>query len=344
MNLWGENLTRQALLQRIGDIRQLAGAEAYELSDGNERGVRMVRLYNAAGLEFAVAADRGMCLTRLTFRGIPLAFINSVGVVHGSYGEATPLGWLRTFMGGFSTICGLTQVGSPNIDNGEQLGIHGRAAQIPARNVSFGGAWVEGDQYQVWVEGTLRETAFFGENLTLKRRVWMNLDEPRFWIEDQVENHGFKSTPHMLLQHFNLGFPLVSSTIRLDLGKHTTQPRDAEAQKGMDEYDVFSDPIPGYQEQVFYHDLQPDEHGQVMVTLANPAFDFGRGLAVRWRYDRAHYPNLVEWKMMGEGAYVIGIEPANCHVQGRSWERENGTLRLLNPQETQDYRIEVSFS
>ena len=47
--------------------------------------------------------------------------------------------------------------------------------------------------------------------------------------------------------------------------------------------------------------------------------------------------------MMGEGAYVVGVEPANCHVSGRSAERERGTLQTLQPLETRRYRIEVGF-
>jgi hypothetical protein len=46
---------------------------------------------------------------------------------------------------------------------------------------------------------------------------------------------------------------------------------------------------------------------------------------------------------MGEGAYVVGVEPANCHVSGRCEERQQGTLQILQPQETRRYRIEVGF-
>jgi hypothetical protein len=52
---------------------------------------------------------------------------------------------------------------------------------------------------------------------------------------------------------------------------------------------------------------------------------------------------LVEWKMMGEGAYVVGLEPANCHVEGRCVERERGTLQILEPGESRRYRLEISF-
>jgi hypothetical protein len=342
IHLWGKDYTRQELLRRVGDIRQLGGAEMCALGDGPEREVRVVRLWNAAGLDFAVTADRGLGLTSLRYRGIPLPFETALGASHPAYFEPGGLGWLRTFPGGFLTPCGLTQVGSPCMDGGEELGLHGRVSNLPASNLAWGGEW-QGDEHRIWVEGLVRETRFFGENLALKRRVWMRLDEPRLWIEDQVENQGFSQTPHMFLQHINLGFPLVDAGARLELPAHTTQPRDAAARPGLERCLEFEDPLPGYAEQVFYHNLQADGDGRVQVRFVNPAFDGGRGLEVGIRYALAEYPVLVEWKMMGEGAYVVGLEPANCHVEGRCVERERGTLQILEPGESRRYRLEISF-
>jgi hypothetical protein len=340
--LWGQKYSKMDLLRRVGDLRQLAGAQALELVDGRERGVRAVRLYNAAGLSVEVILDRGMALTDVSFHGTPLGFRNVGDVAHAGYSEPQGLGWLRTWPAGFLTPCGLTQVGSPCNDNGEELGQHGRLAGIPASNASWGGEWQD-DEYVVWVEGTMHEAVPFGFNLTLKRRVWMRLDEPRFWIEDQVVNHSFEPAPHMLLQHFNLGFPLVDKTTRLEIDALASTPRDDVARPGLDTCRTYQDPTPGYQEQVFYHDLKAGPDGRVAVRLVNPAWNDGQGLSVTWRYAKAELPILVQWKMMGEGFYVAGIEPGNCHVEGRVKERERGTLVMLAPQETKKYTIELDI-
>lgn len=340
--IWGEELSRLDLLRRVGDVRQVAGAQAFELVDGRQRHVRGVRLYNAAGLDLDVITDRGMGITRLGWRGVPLALLSAAGTAHPAFSEHSGLGWLRTWPAGFLTTCGLTQVGSPNLDGGEDLGQHGRVAGLPAEQVSWGGEW-HGEQYHVWVEGTVRETAVFGHNLSLRRRIWTTLDSARFWIEDAVTNDGLSPAPHMYLQHFNLGFPLVGAGARLELPAGTCEPRDENARPGLDTWQTFQDPTPGYQEQVFYHDLRPDADGLVYAKLVNPGFNGGRGLAVTWTYAKADYPVLVEWKMMGEGLYVVGVEPANCHVEGRARERERGTLHMLAPQETRTYRIGIAF-
>ncbi len=340
--LWGQNYTRFDLLRRVGDIRQLAYVEPYKLVEGSENGVRAVRMRSAPGLELVIVPDRGMAITEVNVQGTPLPFVSSVGIAHPAYSEPQGTGWLRTWPGGFLTPCGLTQVGSPCQDDQETLGLHGRVAGTPAREVRWGGTWKE-DNYLLWVEGLVVQTSVFGENITLHRRVWTWLGEMRFWIEDTVENRDFKPVPHMFLQHFNLGFPLIDQSTHLELPEHETQARDEVAQVETGSCCSFEEPQPGYQEQVFYHELHSNSEGQVEVRLVNPGFDQGRGLGVYWRYTRADYPVLVEWKMMGEGLYVVGIEPANCYVEGRCHERERGTLQVLKPFELRRYAIEVGF-
>ena len=82
----------------------------------------------------------------------------------------------------------------------------------------------------------------------------------------------------------------------------------------------------------------------VVVRLVNPEFNDGSGLEVSIKYRRSEYPILVQWKMMGEGLYVVGLEPANCHVEGRCAERERGTLQILQPGEVRIYHLEIEFS
>ncbi|MBI3963166.1 MAG: DUF4432 family protein [Deinococcus sp.] len=45
--------------------------------------------------------------------------------------------------------------------------------------------------------------------------------------------------------------------------------------------------------------------------------------------------------MMGQGDDVLGLEPANCYVEGRAKERERGTLQFLEPGEHRDFRLRM---
>ena len=46
---------------------------------------------------------------------------------------------------------------------------------------------------------------------------------------------------------------------------------------------------------------------------------------------------------MGEGEYVLGIEPGNCHVGGRKKAREDGTLEFIKPGEIREFKLEVEI-
>jgi hypothetical protein len=68
-------------------------------------------------------------------------------------------------------------------------------------------------------------------------------------------------------------------------------------------------------------------------------------IGLRWSYKTANLPYLMEWKMMGEGAYVVGVEPANCDgLGGRVATRELGKLPMLEPGESRDYHIDLEVS
>jgi hypothetical protein len=68
----------------------------------------------------------------------------------------------------------------------------------------------------------------------------------------------------------------------------------------------------------------------------------GLGLFVRFRRKELH--RLVQWKMMGEGTYVLGIEPANCGVEGRESERRAGTLQFLEPGEERAFEVQIGVA
>ena len=58
-------------------------------------------------------------------------------------------------------------------------------------------------------------------------------------------------------------------------------------------------------------------------------------------YSKDQLKNLVQWKMLGQGAYVLGIEPANCHVEGRAAERARDTLEFLQPGEKRQFHLKM---
>ena len=85
----------------------------------------------------------------------------------------------------------------------------------------------------------------------------------------------------------------------------------------------------------------PDADGYVHAALVNKKFRNGQGFGFYVKYLKSQLPRFSEWKMNGEGTYVVGIEPANCLVEGRAKERERGTLQFLQPGERREYDLEI---
>lgn len=47
--------------------------------------------------------------------------------------------------------------------------------------------------------------------------------------------------------------------------------------------------------------------------------------------------------MMGERDYVMGLEPGNCHPDGRDKMREEGALTILAPGESVAYEVKITM-
>lgn len=46
---------------------------------------------------------------------------------------------------------------------------------------------------------------------------------------------------------------------------------------------------------------------------------------------------------MGEGEYVLGLEPCNCFVGGRLDAGNNGTLEYIEPGETKNFDLTIEL-
>jgi len=337
VTLYNREWSKAELLRRVGHMDQLAGIRLVEAGDGKARGSRMLDVWTGTGLRLQVNADRALDFSSCDFKGMPLSWRSPVGDAHPAYYEPQGIGWLRSFPGGLLTTCGLDQFGLPSRNGGMDFGLHGRISNTPASQVNYGTYWV-GDDYELEITAEVRQASLFGENLVLRRRISTAIGSNRIRIEDMVANEGFEPAPHMLLYHFNLGFPLVSENTRLHLQAEETLPRDATAQSGLEEWDQFQLPTPGYQEQVFIHRPKTDKSGITSVELNNPQL----GIGLRWSYETANLPYLMEWKMMGEGAYVVGVEPANCNgLGGCDAMRKLDQLPMLEPGESRNYHLSV---
>jgi hypothetical protein len=334
--LFGQHWTRAQLLERVGDVSQVGGARLVTLADGPEAGVQVAELRTGSGFAFQVLPGRGMDIGFAEYRGMPLCWRSPTGEVAAAFYEPEGEGWLRGFSGGLMTTCGLTTAGWPSLDEGTPLPLHGRASYLPARNVYVDGEW-QGDDYVMWAQGRTREAVLNGENVRLTRRVWARLGESRLFIDDVVENLGHATVPHMIAYHINVGFPLLDDSSELISSAQQIEPLTEDFKPALADSANYGPPRADWKAVVFIHRPQADTEGFAQTSLVNRRL--GLGLYIKQRPDQL--PFLWQWKQLGQGAYVAGVEPANCFGLGRADDRKRGTLRFLGPGAQQAYRVEV---
>lgn len=343
MEIFGKKYSKTELLKKVGDVSQLGGVKLYEFSDGTAKNLRAVDVKTPGGIEMTVVLDRGMDISSLTYKNIPISWRSAARETSPIYYESKGSEWLRTFFGGLLTTCGLTHFGPPVIDGDEELGLHGRISNLPANNVFADCKW-EKDDYMMWVQGKIREVKALEYKLELSRKITVFADKPVITINDTVENIGFSTSPLMILYHINLGFPLLDSTSRIILPAGTeTSPIDKNAKKGIKSFNKFSEPIDNFEEQVFIHKIKTDKDGYGKVALVNEEFNKGEGLGILIKFNNDNLPYLIQWKQAASGEYVCGLEPANSFLGGRKIEKENKNINFINPGEKIEFNIEISI-
>jgi hypothetical protein len=314
--------SRQYLLERVGSIEQLAPVRRVAFVEGRAKSVEAIEVQTGSGLSLVFIVDRTLDLAEARWCGRSLCWQSNSGIVAPTYYERSGMGWLRGFLGGMLTTCGLRNVGPPLEDKDETFGLHGEIAYTPAINASSRMYW-KGDRYCIAIAGEIREAHAFGPNLKLQRTWRTELGADWVELEDVVTNEGFRDELHMQLYHWNFGFPFLSERSRLYLTTNTVEPRDKDA-GDVQRWAYFDPPTRNYTEQVFFHSYTGSRRETSSALVVSNTEEMS--LAVLISYATSELPELVQWKMCGQGDYVLGIEPANCRVIGRQAHRvENPT-------------------
>ncbi|MBQ7900812.1 MAG: aldose 1-epimerase family protein [Clostridia bacterium] len=315
----------------IGNQTQLYGVESVRLEGGKGDGMRLLKVYNACGLEFTVSADRCADISKVTFKGDNYSFIAPCGYVSPKYYDNVGAGFLKSFTAGFITTCGLTAVGSPCVDDGEELPLHGTISNTPCENISH---WIDGEN--IHIAATVRDASLFAHHLILERHILVPIYKNEIHITDVIKNIGRTIAPLEVLYHCNMGYPLLSENAVLKIPASGVTPRNEHAASDIDNCLVMEKPQADYEEMCYYHQMS----GTPTVELYNP--DIRKGLKLT--YDTSELGFFTEWKMMGEYEYVLGLEPGNCNPDGRAEMRKSGKLEFLAPGESKTHHLHFEFT
>ncbi len=351
VELYNRPHTRRDIAAHAGMLSQFAGVRLMTLADGLENGIRMLEFRTGTGFRFTVLIDRAMDVGDCEHRGMAIGWHSPAGFRSpgiSNIDAENGLGWLRSFSGLLAT-CGLDHALGPVEESAEHFNypfrktvpqpIHGRVGTVPARLTGYGERW-EGDDCVLWCEGVAIQATVFGENLHLIRRIEAKVGDSAFTIHDRVVNHGFYRTPHMLLYHFNVGYPVLAEGSRYlaPIGDVLWAGHHADYRKQGIGYRTQQGPQHPFREQVWEHDMVAGTDGVVPVALVNDALGIGVMLESR----KAEMPCYLQWQNLQAGLYTMGLEPSTHHVYGKTFANERGEMIWLEHAEAREYHTRFS--
>ena len=342
MDFFGKKVNKTELLEKIGDMSQLGGISSFEYNDGVSKGVRAFNIKCISGIDLTILADRCMDISHMFYKSIPLNWSSASRETSPFYYNDKGSEWIRSFYGGLLTTCGLSNIGNPCTDDDEELGLHGRISNTPFEKIGIEEKWTD-DDFIINIHGKARDAVFKGSKLEMSRRITACMFNPKITIEDTIVNLGYKTSPLMILYHINVGYPLLDGTSNLLFKKIKTIPLDENSAKGAAVCHKFNEPITGFNDEVFFHELAADKDGNANVAIVNHAINNNEGLGLSIKFNKNNLPYLTQWKHLEKGEYVCGIEPCNSFVRGRYIERREKNLQFIEPGEQKKFRLEFNI-
>ncbi|MFB2551928.1 DUF4432 family protein [Ensifer soli] len=315
------------------DLAQFADIDLVSGEDGPARGARFLIGRTIAGLHFRIAVDRGLDIADLDYRGQPLGWHSPTGLtapgLHGTDGEGG-LSFLRGFSG-FLVTCGWDHYGPARegpadhhryaLRERQDYPLHGRAHAVPARLLSYG-VETEGEPV-IRIRGRLRQFSLFAEGYDVIRTITIPVFEPKVTLEDQVTHIGRNRSPHRVLYHVNLAYPLVDDGTTID-----GVPADPHMPTPMP---------PLSDDEVERFKCIPRSEWADTITVGQAAEKGGLSLAITM--DSPHFTHLVQWWNRFPGANMIGIEPASAMMPGLASEGDFHPDAWMEPGESRTYRL-----
>jgi hypothetical protein len=308
-----------------------------KISGGPRDGVEVLEV--ATGRMIAIIlASRGLSIWKAWLPDWELGWQSPVhGPIHPGLirlDEPSGLGWLD----GFDELvvrCGLESNGAPDFSPEGRLlyPLHGRIGNIPASRLSVE---VDPSTGTLDVKGLVAENRFLIRALELEVNYRFHADQASIEATDIVHNRLSQPSSMQLLYHINVGAPLLEAGARVVAPMVELAPRDRRAAEGLQGWDTYAGPTPGYAEQVYFIRPLTDAQGWATAWLVNAT----QTRACEVSFDSQTLPYLNLWKNTAaiEDGYVTGLEPATGFPNPRSFEERQGRVVSLEPKASRVHR------
>ena len=276
---------------RISNFQQVASIRRYTLSEGREKGLDVLDCDNGK-IRFLLNVSKACDIMQLYHEGQNMSFVSKNGFTK----RETP--FLNRFEGGMLYSCGLDSVGGR-----EGYELHGTLHNIPAEIIR-----AECNENGITVEAIIRDTALFGQNLVLKRKIFTAIGGDSVTLEDTLVNEGYKAEEYCLLYHINVGYPMLDDGAKVIADVESYTPRTAWAKQNEATMYEMNGAVPNQEEACYFLKLSKPE-----IALVNEKI--GKEFTVSYSGDTL--PCFVEWKSMASGDYALGLEPCTTELDNR---------------------------
>ncbi len=295
---------------KISNQKQVSSLMRYTVSDGKEKGLDVIDCTNGK-IRVLLNVSKALDIMQLYYEGQNVSFVskNAYTPENGNFSGR--------FEGGMLYTCGLDCLGV--IEGYEVHGtFHTHRADVYR---------TECTEDKIIVEGEIANTALFGKNLVMKRKI--TIEDSSVTVSDILENRGFRKEDFCLLYHVNIGYPMLDEGGRIIADVSESIPRTAYATEKRDEQFVITEPLPCQEETCYYLKLNEKK-----VEYLNERI--GKKLTLEFNGEELN--NCILWKSMASGDYALGIEPSTSELD------ERFRYSVIGPGESKNYNIRITLS
>ena len=273
---------------RISNFAQVASIRRYEMTEGAERGLRVLDCDNGR-LRFLLNESKALDVMQLYHMGQNVSFLSKNAFT------AREVPFSGRFEGGMLYTCGLDSVGAR-----EGFELHGSHHNTPARVTR-----AEVNEKGILIEAEIRETALFGKNLVFRRRVFSQIGSDTLEISDTLENCGTREEEYCLLYDVNVGYPMLDAGAELIDDAEEVVPRTPWAAEHIGSRRAIGAAVANQEEMCYFLRLKTPS-----VSLRNPKIN--KMFTLKWSQETL--PCFVEWKSTAAGDYALGLEPCTTEL------------------------------
>jgi hypothetical protein len=183
---------------------------------------------------------------------------------------------------------------------------------------------------EIAVEGHVEESRLFAPQIRLATRIATIPGSNRMTVRDEFVNLSDAPGEMQILYHWNFGSPFLEVGARLVAPIKVVMPRNRRAQEGLDHFETYAAPAPGFAEQVYFFELLGEpKQGRTLAMLRNRGGEKG----VVLRFSKTQLPAFTLWKNTGgrKEGYVTGLEPGTNYPNPKPFEKERGRVVTLPP-------------